>query len=220
MAIMEEKKIIIFTGPSLPPKDAQKVLKADYRGPVGRDDIITALKDKTDIIGIIDGVFHQQPAVSHKELLKALKSGVIIVGGASMGALRASELDDFGMIGVGKVYEAYKNGDIESDDDVAVAFNPDTMEQLSEALVNITYNFKNAYIKGLITRSELENLLKIAKSIYYPKRTYKQILNYSNINFQKKLSLKTFLDREGNDLKREDAILVLKCIKRIIKYGN
>jgi len=220
MEIIEEKNIIIFTGPSLPSNDAKKILKADYRGPVSRDDIIKALKDKPDIIGIIDGVFHQQPAVSHKELLKALKSGITIVGGASMGALRASELDDFGMSGVGRVYEAYKNGDIESDDDVAVAFNPETMEQLSEALVNITYNFKNAYIKGLITRSELENLLKIAKSIYYPKRTYKQILNYSNINFQKKLSLKTFLDREGNDLKREDAILVLKCIKRIIKYGN
>ena len=220
MEIIEEKNIIIFTGPSLPSNDAKKILKADYRGPVGRDDIIKALKDKPDIIGIIDGVFHQQPAVSHKELLKALKSGITIVGGASMGALRASELDDFGMIGVGRVYEAYKNGDIESDDDVAVAFNPETMEQLSEALVNITNNFQKAYIKGLISKSELENLLKIAKSIYYPKRTYEQILNYSNISFQKKTSLKSFLDKETKDIKREDALLVLKCIKRIIKYGN
>jgi hypothetical protein len=220
MVIMEEKKIIIFTGPSLLPIDAKKVLKADYRGPVGRDDIMRALIDKPDIIGIIDGVFHQKPAVSHNELLKALKSGITIVGGASMGALRASELDDFGMIGVGRVYEAYKNGDIESDDDVAVAFNPETMEQLSEALVNITNNFQKAYIKGLISKSELENLLKIAKSIYYPKRTYEQILNYSNISFQKKTSLKSFLDKETKDIKREDALLVLKCIKRIIKYGN
>ena len=82
-----------------PINDAKKVLNADYRGPeVGRDDIIKALKDKPDIIGIIDGVFHQQPAVSHKELLKALNSGITIVGGASMGALLVSELDDFGMI--------------------------------------------------------------------------------------------------------------------------
>ncbi len=220
MEIIEGKNIIIFTGPSLPYNDAKRILKVDYRGPVGRDDVIKVLKDKPDIIGIIDGVFHQQPAVSHKELLKALNSGITIVGGGSMGALRASELDDFGMIGVGKVYEAYKNGDIESDDDVAVAFNPETMEQLSEALVNINYNFQKAQIKGLITKSELENLLEIAKSIYYPKRTYKLILNHSNINFQKKTSLKTFLEREGNDLKREDAILVLKCIKRIIKYEN
>ena len=71
MEIIEEKNIIIFTGPSLPSNDAKKILKADYRGPVSRDDIIKALKDKPDIIGIIDGVFHQQPAVSHKELLKA-----------------------------------------------------------------------------------------------------------------------------------------------------
>jgi hypothetical protein len=214
---MEKKKIIIFIGPSLPSSEAKKILNADYRGPVARDDVLKALNDKPYIIGIIDGVFHQKPAVSHKELLKALKSDVTIVGGASMGALRASELDDFGMIGVGRVYESYKNGDMESDDDVAVVFNQETMEQLSEALVNITFNFQKACIKGLITKSEMKNLLEIAKSIYYPKRTYKQILNYSNINIQKKNSLKSFLDKEGIDVKREDAILVLKRIKSIIK---
>ena len=94
-------RIIIFTGPSLHPRDAKKILDADYRPPVGRGDILNALEDTPDIIGIIDGVFHQKPAVSHKEILKALHLEVKIVGGASMGALRASELDDWGMIGVG-----------------------------------------------------------------------------------------------------------------------
>lgn len=212
----DEKKIIIFTGPSLHPRDAEKILKADYRPPVGRDDVLKALIDKPHIIGIIDGVFHQKPAVSHKELLKALKSGVIVVGGASMGALRASELDDFGMIGVGTVYKAYKNGEVESDDDVAVVFNPESMEQLSDALISMNYNFQKARDKGLISQADLENLLRTAKSIFYPKRTYEQVLIDSNISEEKKKTLKLFLAKERKDIKRQDAILVLKRIKRIL----
>lgn len=220
MQKMDEKRIIIFTGPSLHPRDAKKILKADYRPPIGRGDVLKALNDKPDIIGIIDGVFHQKPAVSHKELLKALKSGVTLVGGASMGALRASELDDFGMIGVGKVYDAYKNGDIESDDDVAVVFNPENMEPLSEALISMNYNFRIARSKGLISDFELENLISTAKSIYYPKRTYDQVLINSDISQQKKATLKLFFEDEGKDVKREDAILVLEYIKKILNKDS
>ena len=79
-----DKRIIIFLGPSLNPEEALKILNADYRPPVGRDDVIKALQDKPDVIVIIDGVFHQKPAVSHKEILRALKEGVKVIGGASM----------------------------------------------------------------------------------------------------------------------------------------
>jgi TfuA protein len=213
---MDHKKIIIFTGPSLHPEDADKILNADYRLPVGRGDVIIALRDNPDIMGIIDGVFYQKPAVSHREILQALQSGVNIVGGASMGALRASELDDFGMIGVGEVYKSYKSGEIESDDDVAVVFNPQTLEQLSEALVNMNYNFNRASKKGLISKKDLKELLETAKSIYYPKRTYERVLKDADIGANQKISLKNFLKKEGKDVKREDAILVLEYIKKII----
>ena len=82
------KKIIIF-GPSLSHKEASEILDADYRPPIQRGDITAALNENPDIIGIIDGVFHQQPAVSHREILDALKRGITVVGGASMGALRS-----------------------------------------------------------------------------------------------------------------------------------
>lgn len=207
------KGVIIFTGPSLHPDDAKKILNADYRPPVARDDILIALKDKPEVIGIIDGVFHQKPAVSHKELLKALDSGVKVVGGSSMGALRASELDELGMIGVGMVYDAYKTGKIESDDDVAVVFNPKNMEQLSEALVTMNYNFEQACKEGLISPEELENLNKAAKAIYYPKRTYKLVLRNSNLETSKKVTLMEFIKEKGKDIKRKDALLVLRYIK-------
>lgn len=130
-----------------------------------------------------------------------------------MGALRASELDDMGMIGVGKVYKAYKDAEIESDDDVAVVFNPQTSELLSEALITMNYNFKSACKEGLITSEELNDLYKTAKSIYYPKRTYNLVLKKSKLENSQKNLLKEFLKDEGRDIKREDALLVLEYIK-------
>ncbi len=208
-----KKGVIVFIGPSLPIKEAKKILDADYRPPVGRDDILLALRDKPRVIGVIDGVFHQRPAVSHKELMKALDSGVKVVGGSSMGALRASELDSMGMIGVGKVYNAYKTGEIESDDDVAVVFNPETGEQHSEALVSMNYNFQKACLAGLISPKDLGDLNDTAKSIFYPKRTYRSVIMNSNLDTNKKDILMDYINEKGVDIKREDALLVLKYIK-------
>lgn len=208
-----EDKVIIFTGPSLHPEEAGRILDADYRPPVGRDDILLALRDKPEVIGVIDGVFHQRPAVSHKELLKALESGVKVVGGSSMGALRASELDEMGMIGIGRVYKAYKSGEIESDDDVAVVFNPETGEQHSEALITMNYNFKRACREGIISHEDLDELKSTAKKIFYPKRTYRSVIMKSSLDADKKDILMNYIDEEGIDIKREDALLVLKYIK-------
>jgi hypothetical protein len=208
-----EDKVIIFTGPSLHPEEAGRILDADYRPPVGRDDILLALRDKPEVIGVIDGVFHQRPAVSHKELLKALESGVKVVGGSSMGALRASELDEMGMIGIGRVYKAYKSGEIESDDDVAVVFNPETGEQHSEALITMNYNFKRACREGIMSPEDLDELNSTAKKIFYPKRTYRSVIMKSSLDADKKDILMNYIDEEGIDIKREDALLVLKYIK-------
>ena len=46
---------------------------------------------------IVDGSFQWTPAVWHKEILWAMGRGVHVFGAASMGALRAAELDGFGL---------------------------------------------------------------------------------------------------------------------------
>ncbi|HMK53974.1 MAG TPA: TfuA-related McrA-glycine thioamidation protein [Methanobacteriaceae archaeon] len=211
-----KKKIIIFIGPSISLEEAEKILKADYRHPVGRGDVNMAIMDHPYIIGIIDGVFHQEPAVSHREILDALDKNIIVVGGASMGALRAAELDEMGMIGVGKVYQSYKNGLIESDDEVAVVFEPSTQEQLSEALVTMNYNFKKAYQHGIVSKEEWDQLYRAAKDIYYPKRTYAIVFRNSGIEPEKINKLETFLEKYGEDIKNQDAREVLNYIKSIL----
>ena len=211
-----KKNIIIFTGPSLNHDEAMEILDADYRPPIKRGDITAALNDDPDIIGIIDGVFHQQPAVSHREILDALKKGVTVVGGASMGALRASELDDFGMIGIGYVYNQYKTGLIESDDDVAIVINPLTLEQLSDSLVSIEYNFKMMLDEGIISEEEFNRLFETAKSIFYPKRTYDLVFKNVDIDKTKIKEFKKFLEENEIDIKHQDAIDVVKYIKNVI----
>lgn len=126
-------KIIIYTGLSLPFNEAKEILDSSegveviYKRPIKRGDLSIALKENPNIIGIIDGVFHQNSAVGHKEILNVIKNGVKVYGASSMGALRASELDTLGMTGIGYVYNQYASGEVDSDDDVAVMLDSETL---------------------------------------------------------------------------------------------
>jgi len=209
------KRIVVFIGPSLPLKEAKKILDADYRPPVARDDLAVLLDDPPQVIGIIDGVFHQQPAVSHKEILRALDEGITVVGGSSMGALRSAELDYAGMIGIGTVYQEYRDGIIESDDDVAIVFDPVTHELLCEALVSMNHNFQRAEAEGIINSREVRMLYETAKKIYYPQRNYPRVLSDADLDEDKKKKLEIFLKEKGTDIKSEDARKVLTYIKNM-----
>ncbi len=215
-------KVIVYTGLSLPFDEAKEIFDSSddieviYKRPMKRGDLSLALKENPNIIGIIDGVFHQNSAVGHKEILNAMKNGVKVYGASSMGALRASELDTLGMIGIGYVYNQYANGEVDSDDDVAVMLDSETLEALSEPLINMKYVFTNAVSENIITEDEKDELLKIAKKTYYPKRNYAQTLSQSNLDNDTKDNLIDFI-RESVDIKKEDAKELLKTIKKEIE---
>ncbi|MGI9488370.1 MAG: TfuA-like protein [Geminicoccaceae bacterium] len=93
----------VFLGPTMPVDLAHRILTASYLPPVRQGDIYRAIKRfRPRMIGIADGYFHQVPPVWHKENLCAMAKGVHVLGSASMGALRAAELQAFHMEGVGK----------------------------------------------------------------------------------------------------------------------
>ena len=208
------KKIIVYLGLSILEDEAKTILDADYRPPVRRGDIHKAISENPDVIGIIDGVFHHTPAVAHKEIMNAMDKGITVVGGSSMGALRASELDDLGMIGIGYVYKAYRSGKITSDDDVALSFDPINKVPISEALVNVDYKLDLAVKDGIITKGEQEYIHDVAKEIYYPKRSYQNIFSKVELDDEKKTKLIDFVLKE-KDIKYLDAIEVLEYIKNL-----
>lgn len=211
-------KIIVYTGLSLPFEEAKEILDSTdnievvYKRPIKRGDLSLALKEHPDIIAIIDGVFHQSSAVGHKEILNVIKNRVKVYGASSMGALRASELDTLGMIGVGYVYNQYASGNVDSDDDVAVMLDSDTLEALSEPLINMKYIFTNAVNENIISESEKDELLDISKKTYYPQRNYAKTLSESSLDNDKKDLLIDFI-RTSPDIKKEDAKELLETIK-------
>ena len=86
-----ECSVAIFTGPSLHPEKARQLLNAAILPPIKRGDLAQLSRAKLEIVGILDGEFYQSLAVSPKEILPLLESGVTVYGASSMGALRAVE---------------------------------------------------------------------------------------------------------------------------------
>ena len=113
--------ILVFLGPTLPLSDAQAALDATFLRPAGQGDVLLAAHAfRPRAMVLIDGEFEHRPAVRHKEILWAMAQGIVMIGAASMGALRAAELHGFGMIGVGAIYRWYRRFPLAPDDAVAV----------------------------------------------------------------------------------------------------
>lgn len=205
-------KVVVFLGPSLPADVARSVLDADFRPPAKRGDLLRAAREGAQIIGLIDGVFFQESAVAHKEILDAIALGVRVVGSSSMGALRAAETDVFGMVGVGEIYKAYRRGDLVSDDEVALTFDPVTYAPISEPLVNIRYNLRLAEKEGCIDPEGAKALLEISRSQYFSERGYESLLRKARglVPDSAISGFEAFLAIKRRDLKRDDAILALR----------
>src|SRR5690606_20419061 len=105
-----------------------------------------------------------------------LQQGIRVVGASSMGALRAAELAPFGMEGVGTIYQWFASGELVSDDEVALTFDPIEYRPLSEPLVNIRATLADAEAQGIIDRETARAVLEAAQALYFPKRTYPAIL--------------------------------------------
>lgn len=132
-----------------------------------------------------------------------------------MGALRASELDSLGMVGIGYCYNQYASGAIDSDDDVAVMLDSESLEALSVPLISMNYVFTNAVSEGIITENEKDELVQISKETFYPKRNYAKTLSESDLDEDKKNELINFI-RESEDIKKHDAKELLEYIKNYV----
>ena len=214
-------KPIIFLGPSLSHDKARTIMPdAEYRPPAKKGDLLKLATDPdVKLVGLVDGVFLQDYPPTPIEVYQlARKQGVLLAGAASLGALRAVELEKFGMVGIGTVFRLYKTGKLNADDEVAVTFSPDGDYRLqSEAMVDIRYNLFLAKKKGIIGRETKRAIARVAKEIYFPHRNYPDILEevrrlYGSLGAE----LETFQDyilSNRQSLKEKDAI-------RLINYFN
>ncbi len=208
----------VFLGPTLPVPQARAILPdAVYLPPVSMGDVHVLLAQQPRRIAIIDGIFECTPAVWHKEILFALARGVRVLGSSSMGALRAAELHVHGMEGVGRIFEAYRDGVLEDDDEVALthATAEHDFRPLSEALVNLRAGLSRTQQLGHITPPTHRTLLQIAKQTFYPERCWAGLLRMGTevgLPAAELAALSHFVRRERPDQKREDAIELLRLL--------
>lgn len=219
-------KPIIFLGPSLSHKKAKQILDADYRFPAKKGDLLNLLtltSTEKIQIGLVDAVFLQDypPTPIEVYQLVARSNQFQVFGASSLGALRAVELEKYGMIGIGKIFDFYKRNIIDADDEIAVTFDQYQNNLISEALIDIRYNLFLAYKHGIINKEVKRNMIKIAKKIYFPYRTYDNIINktlekypscFEQINL-----FRSFINHNRRSLKERDAIELLRYLKTSIQ---
>jgi TfuA protein len=217
-------KPVIFLGPSLSRQKAKNILEADYRPPAKKGDLLRLADLTKDLamVGLVDGFFLQDYPPTPIEVYQlATKKNMLLVGAASLGALRAVELEKFGMIGIGKIFELYKTGKIDADDEVAVTFEEGQHTLQSEAMIDIRFNLFIAKRKGIIDETTKREITKVAKNVYFPFRNYTDILDLTKQQYPRSNSyiesLRTYITNNRESLKERDAIKLIKYMKQQIQ---
>jgi hypothetical protein len=218
-------KVFVFVGPTLSREEVGKETDAVCLPPAAQGDVYRAAKERPFAIGIIDGYFERIPAVWHKEILWAISQDIHVFGGASMGALRAAELERFGMKGIGRIYESFRSGELTDDDEVAVSHGDDATgyRPLSEAMVNMRATLARAEESKVLTAEVKRQLEAIAKAIFYPERSYPEIVARAVKAGAPKAQLDAFLAfvaASRVDQKREDALSLLRAVRDCCAEGE
>ena len=120
------RPVHVFAGPSL--FGVQRPVGIVWHPPAAAGDMLALAGGPPGVIVLIDGLFGTARSPWHKEMLILLAGGTSVIGAASMGALRAAELDRFGVAGVGDIYRAYARGTLVADDAVALLHAPATLD--------------------------------------------------------------------------------------------
>ncbi|HUL60654.1 MAG TPA: TfuA-like protein [Anaeromyxobacteraceae bacterium] len=146
--------------------------------PARAGDLFAVLTGRPLAIALVDGTFESTPSVWHHEILAALDAGVAVFGAASMGALRAAELWRHGMIGVGGIFAAYRDGARRDDADVALlhAGAEGGWRASTVPLVTAEAAIRAAAEAGVLSRREAGALTRAAVRVSWRERAWSRVL--------------------------------------------
>lgn len=213
-------KPYVFVGPSISVEEASQILDAHYLPPAAMADLyrLLYLPEPPATVVLIDGLFEQQPAVWHKEILALLDRGTRVIGASSMGALRAAELHALGMIGVGAIFESFRDGDLDDDDEVTIshAAAEHGYRALSDAMVNLRHGLAIALSREIIAPPVHDRLIERSKARFYADRSWASVLDDARelgIDAAGVAALRDIARSPEADLKRRDARAALERAK-------
>jgi hypothetical protein len=215
---MRTGETIVFLGPSLDRQVAERLLPgARFLPPAAVGDVhAAARRPSVARIALVDGYFERMAAVWHKEILFALSRGVVVAGAASMGALRAAELADFGMHGVGKIFADFRSGRLSADDEVAVAHLPAEHGHaaVTDALVNLRATLAAAARRGELAPRTHQALLGLARGTFYRERRLADLVEAGRAAGLPRRQLDALAVRPVVDAKGADARALLRWLAR------
>jgi len=220
---VRSRDLVVFLGPSLPAADARALAPCTLLPPARQGDVWRALGRRPQAIALVDGLFEQVPSVWHRELVDALRAGVAVVGGASMGALRAAELAPFGMRGAGTIARWYRQG-LADDAEVALlhAGPEHGWRPFTVPLVNARHAAAVAARRGLLSAREARALVAAAAGIFYQDRTWAAVLALLGRRWSAatRARWQAFAARGLPDLKAEDARATIRLAASLAGAGR
>ncbi len=203
------KAPVLFVGPSLASEHLPTDM--DVRGPAVCGDLAALLTDPPSAVGLIDGAFETAPTVWHKEILELIAHGIPVAGAASLGALRAAELHQLGMIGVGRIFAAYRDGGLVRDDAVLLTHAPRELEYrpLTVALVDA----EAALLDADLPPEELRQLQRIVRTADFHERSWGLCLDRYRQRTGKAASRTAEQFAALATLKQEDALALVARLR-------
>ena len=199
----------VFVGPTLHGWDRRQLgVGFTFFPPARVGDLSRAARGGFERIVLIDGCFIESRPPSPTETLECIRDGVEVWGTASLGALRAVELERYGMHGHGWVFRQFRNRRLFADDEVMVVYDADSGRRLSEPLVSMRRALLGArpYLEGRAARRILRRLA----GLYFPDRTLQAFEAILRQEIGRRRTVRLLADYARYDVKREDASTLLR----------
>ena len=203
-----EDRRLLFAGPSIVGLTVPEGI--ELRPPAVCGDFAELLEAPPLAVALVDGCFKTAPSVWHREILSLIAAGTTVIGGASLGALRAAELERFGMIGVGEIYHAFRCGALVRDDAVMLDHAPAELGNapLTTALLDAEYALSGADLPP----AALRMMQRIVRTTPYEHRDWLTCLARYRARTREDFPLSLAQLESAPSLKRLDAQLTIAAL--------
>ncbi|MBI4290118.1 MAG: antibiotic resistance protein [Betaproteobacteria bacterium] len=211
------RRACAFAGPSLGRHSAPPGI--DLLPPAARGALAAAVRAGYTRIGFIDGAVENASRLPLRELREVLATpGVEVLGGASMGAIRAAQLESAGMRGVGHVFRLFRRGSLVDSDEVYVLHAPAALHYrcLTLPLVNVRYTLRSMRRSGHLAPADERAIMQYMRGVPWFDRDRHSLSAavYAVCGRLRCARVIQAFDCLYRDIKRDDALSLLSMLHR------
>lgn len=201
--------IHVFVGPSRPAASGLNEWSGmAFHDPASRGDLEALRLGCGDIVALIDGIVISGYSPSPRECASVLDTGARLWGCSSLGALRAVELRNVGMIGHGWVYERVMDRTITWDDELVAMLDQRSWSARTVFLANVRYGLA---AHSRLSSDEVDSVIASLREIPVSARTDSAITTKLAAAGIDPPTIRIVLGA-GSDIKKRDAGSMLSLL--------